>query len=115
MDRVQSYDPETGSWTDLPALPTPKGDHVVGVVGNELVVLGGWNEVFLNTVEAFDFTKRTWRSLPPLSTDRGYHGAVIHDGGFLLFGGVNGDPGAAQSYVLPVDTYALPANRSATH
>ena len=39
---VASFDPATGRWTDLPALPDPRSSHDAVVVGDTLYVFGGW-------------------------------------------------------------------------
>lgn len=37
-----SYDPATNKWTDLPDLPAPRSSHDAVVVGDKVVVVGGW-------------------------------------------------------------------------
>ena len=39
---VQSYDPKAKKWSDLPDLPAPRSSHDAAVVGDTLVVVGGW-------------------------------------------------------------------------
>jgi hypothetical protein len=39
---VAKFDPETKSWTDLPALPEPRSTHDAVVLGDRLYVVGGW-------------------------------------------------------------------------
>jgi hypothetical protein len=39
---VARFDPATGKWETLPPLPVPRSSHDVVVVGNTLVVVGGW-------------------------------------------------------------------------
>lgn len=39
---VARFDPATGKWEALPPLPVPRSSHDVVVVGNTLVVVGGW-------------------------------------------------------------------------
>jgi N-acetylneuraminic acid mutarotase len=39
---VARFDPVTGTWEALPPLPVPRSSHDVVVVGNTLVVVGGW-------------------------------------------------------------------------
>lgn len=40
---VQAFDPKAGRWADLPPLPAPRSSHDAVVVGDTLVVAGGWN------------------------------------------------------------------------
>jgi N-acetylneuraminic acid mutarotase len=39
---VASFDPATGKWTDLAALPEPRSSHDAVVLGDTLYVFGGW-------------------------------------------------------------------------
>ncbi len=36
------FDPATRKWEDLPSLPEPRSSHDVVVVGNKIIVTGGW-------------------------------------------------------------------------
>jgi hypothetical protein len=40
---VAAFDPASLRWSSLPPLPEPRSSHDIVVVGNELVVVGGWN------------------------------------------------------------------------
>ncbi len=40
---VARIDPETGVETRLPDLPTPRSSHMAAVMGDTLVIAGGWN------------------------------------------------------------------------
>jgi hypothetical protein len=42
QSQVQSFDPATGKWTDMPALPEPRSSHDAAVVGDCIYVVGGW-------------------------------------------------------------------------
>ncbi len=39
---VARFDPKSGKWEELPALPAGRSSHDVVVVGDKLVVVGGW-------------------------------------------------------------------------
>jgi N-acetylneuraminic acid mutarotase len=39
---VACFDPATGKWTDLPALPEARSSHDAAVLGDTLYVIGGW-------------------------------------------------------------------------
>lgn len=38
-----SFDPQTGRWTPLVSLPRPRSSHDIVVVGDRLIVVGGWS------------------------------------------------------------------------
>ena len=51
---------------------------VVVVVGNNIVVLGGWNgQGPLKAVESFNSERNTWEELPEMCQERYFHTAVI--------------------------------------
>jgi N-acetylneuraminic acid mutarotase len=68
-------------WTDFTstaALPTARGGHIAGIIGDLIYVFGGEgpgpvNGVF-NQTEVFDTTSRRWKSLDPMPLPR--HGTV---------------------------------------
>jgi N-acetylneuraminic acid mutarotase len=39
---VAAYDPEAGTWTNLPPLPAPRSSHDAAVIGDTIYVVGGW-------------------------------------------------------------------------
>lgn len=41
-DEAAAFDPLTGQWTDLPALPQVRSSHDAVAVGNRVYVFGGW-------------------------------------------------------------------------
>jgi N-acetylneuraminic acid mutarotase/uncharacterized GH25 family protein len=43
QDSFACFDPATGEWTDLPAMPSGRSSHDVAVVDGKLYVVGGWN------------------------------------------------------------------------
>ena len=48
------------------------------VVGNNIVVLGGYGEQGrLKSVESFNFERYTWQELPEMSEGRWMHTAVV--------------------------------------
>ena len=49
------------------------------VVGNNIVVLGGWGEQgrALKSVEVFNFERNTWQKLPEMSQARSYPTAAV--------------------------------------
>jgi N-acetylneuraminic acid mutarotase len=43
QDSFASFDPTTGKWTDLPALPAGRSSHDAAIIDGKLYVVGGWN------------------------------------------------------------------------
>ena len=54
------FDPKAGRWEALPPLPQPRSSHDVAVIGNQLMVIGGWNmqgldgNEWLDTIDVLD-------------------------------------------------------------
>jgi N-acetylneuraminic acid mutarotase len=67
------YDPKSSQWTSLPDLPAARSSHDAAVVGDQIVVLGGWNmkgsaetSVYHDTALVLDLKQTTpaWKSVP---------------------------------------------------
>jgi N-acetylneuraminic acid mutarotase len=64
------FDPATMKWESLPPLPEPRSSHDFAVVGDKLIVTGGWTlagsagEHWLDTLEVLDLSagKLEWKS-----------------------------------------------------
>jgi N-acetylneuraminic acid mutarotase len=98
------FDPKTRMWESLPPLPEPRSSHDVVVIGDKLIVVGGWTlrgqepSVWLDTIEIMDLSakKLEWKSIQQpfkrraliAAADSGKmyvmggfdeHGKVVHD------------------------------------
>ncbi len=64
------FDPATMKWEPLPPLPQPRSSHDVVVIGDKLIVSGGWTlkgaepTEWMDTVETLDLAgdKPVWKS-----------------------------------------------------
>ena len=69
---VARFHPATGTWETLPPLPVPRSSHDVVVVGNTLVVVGGWTlkgkekTEWPDSIELLDLAapSLTWKRAP---------------------------------------------------
>jgi Kelch motif len=90
------FDPGTGQWQQLPSLPEPRSSHDVVVVGDQLVVVGGWTlkgkkgTEWPATMEVLDLAAATlrWRSIPQPIKRRALVAAAL-DGKIYVIGGFN--------------------------
>jgi N-acetylneuraminic acid mutarotase len=72
LSEAARFDPKTRRWEALPSLPTPRSSHEVVIVGDKVLVLGGWNmrgrdpSVWADTIEVLDLgaVPLRWRSIP---------------------------------------------------
>jgi hypothetical protein len=67
---VARFDPATGKWEALPALPVARSSHDVVVIGNQLIVTAGWNmkggtQDWMETLAVLDLSAKTpsWKSV----------------------------------------------------
>ncbi|HYZ52892.1 MAG TPA: protein kinase [Streptosporangiaceae bacterium] len=81
---VQRFDPATGQWTQLKAMPSAASDLGAAVIDGQLVTVGGESpgSVF-TTVRAYNLATSTWSSLPNLAAAR--HGAAVTAIGNTLY------------------------------
>lgn len=64
------FNPKTMKWEPLPPLPEPRSSHDVVVIGDKLIVVGGWTlkgeqpSVWLDTLEILDLSakKPAWKT-----------------------------------------------------
>lgn len=97
---VQSFDPKTKAWSDLPDLPAPRSSHDAAVVGDTLVVVGGWAMAAGKTSEWATDTltlnladpKAKWVSVKQPFVRRAL-AAAAHDGKVYAVGGLLEDGG----------------------
>jgi len=96
---VQKYDPSEKKWTNLAELPAGRSSHDAVVVGDTLVVVGGWNmkgvagkNEWHNNALTLDLTnaKSTWKSIEQPFSRRALT-AAEQDGKVLVFGGLTSD------------------------
>jgi hypothetical protein len=93
---VARFDPATGKWEALPSLPVPRSSHDVVVVGNTLVVVGGWTlkgkekTEWPDSIELLDLSAPSlaWKRAPQPFKRRALIAAAI-DGKVHVLGGFN--------------------------
>jgi hypothetical protein len=93
---VARFDPATGKWEALPSLPVPRSSHDVVVVGNTLVVVGGWTlkgkekTEWPDSIELLDLSAPSlaWKRAPQPFKRRALIAATV-DGKVHVLGGFN--------------------------
>ena len=97
---VQSFDAKTKKWTDLPELPAGRSSHDAVVVGDTLVVVGGWNmkgaakSEWHTTTVTLDLAdaQAKWKSLEQPFSRRALTAAVL-DGRVYVIAGMTSEGG----------------------
>lgn len=96
---VAAFDPKVGVWSALPPLPAARSSHDVVVVGDTLVVVGGWHmrgrgvsPVWHDTAVIFDLAdpRATWKHIPQPFERRALTATVVGTKVYVL-GGMNAD------------------------
>ncbi|MEZ6072964.1 MAG: DUF1668 domain-containing protein [Pirellulales bacterium] len=98
-DVVRRYDPATGAWSDMPALPEPRSSHDAIVHDGKLYVIGGWilagegHGQWHDTAWVLDLNdeKAEWQALPaPPFKNRALAVAAV-GGKIYALGGMTSD------------------------
>ena len=72
------YNVKTEQIHMLPPMRCKRWGCTAVVVGNNIVVLGGFGEQGeLKSVESFNFERNTWQELPEMSRAKHWHTAVV--------------------------------------
>jgi len=89
VDNAAVFDPSTGDWSPLPAMPTARAGAGAGVIDGKIHVAGGMdaNGASVDTLEVYDPTNGVWSSAPAMRTGRDNPGVAILDGKLYVFGG----------------------------
>ena len=128
ITNVWIYSITNNSWSAGPSLPSAVGAPAVTLVGRNVHVISGLNEVgttFMNTTEhcvmSLDNQAAGWTSAAPLPTPRNHAGCVTLNGLIYVIGGqdvlneTGGNMAAVEAYNPTTDTWAteapLPAGR----
>lgn len=88
---VEEYDPETDTWCQKTAMPTPRDGLVAAVVNDKIYAVGGRDSVgYLSTNEEYDPATDTWVSKTPMSAPRSEFAVAVVDGKIYATGGWDG-------------------------
>ena len=100
------YDPAADRWRELAPPPVPRGAAVAGVVGDELLLAGGFapSQGELARLDVYDFTTGTWRRGPDMAQAR-EHAAGAASGGRLYVLGGRADPAAATGNLVTAERF----------
>ncbi|OBG69075.1 serine/threonine-protein kinase [Mycobacterium sp. E3305] len=86
----ERFDPQSGAWTKLVGMPTPRGSYGATYIDGRIVVVGGEEPTMvLNVVEMYDIADAKWSTLAPMPTAR--HAEVVATVGNTVYciGGAN--------------------------
>jgi len=87
---LERFDPQSGTWTKLVDMPTPRGSFGATFIDGRIVAVGGEEPTMvLNVVEMYDIADGKWSTLAPMPTAR--HAEVVATVGNTVYciGGAN--------------------------
>jgi serine/threonine-protein kinase PknK len=86
----ERFDPQSGTWTKLVGMPTPRGSYGATFIDGRIVAVGGEEPTqVLGVAEMYDVADGKWSTLPPMPTPR--HAEVVATVGNTVYciGGAN--------------------------
>jgi non-specific serine/threonine protein kinase len=84
---LDAYDTATGTWTELPDMPTARGGLGAAALDGKLYAFGGEYPKVYGRVEEYDPTTQAWRRMKEMPTPRHGIGAVTLNGWIHVIGG----------------------------
>jgi N-acetylneuraminic acid mutarotase len=95
LGTMEMFDTETGKWSTLQPMPTPRNHHSIAYLDGKIYAMGGrvgscysngWSSnVWMN--EAYDIASNTWSTRAPMPTARSGTGIGVLDGKIYMLGG----------------------------
>lgn len=103
-----SFDPASGEWTDLPALPEPRSSHDAAVIGDTVYVVGGWSmqgpdmTTWHKTAWSCDLSaaSKEWKQLPEPPFKRRALSLAAHKGKLYCIGGMQDTGGPTRAVAV---------------
>lgn len=86
----ERFDPQSGKWTKLVGMPTPRGSYGAAYIDGRIVAVGGEEPTqVLGVAEMYTIADGKWTTLPPMPTPR--HAEVVATVGNTVYciGGAN--------------------------
>ena len=77
LNDVFMYDCKTGKITVLPSMLEKRYACCAVITGNTIIVMGGWNKIYLNSMECFTIGGSSWKRLPAMNIAMSYAVAEV--------------------------------------
>ena len=84
---MERYDTRENQWELMPDMQQGRYEPGCAVFSHLIVVAGGYEDGFLNTVEAYDTNTGTWSSLPKMTKRRTDLSCAVHNQELYVLGG----------------------------
>lgn len=92
LSTVECFDPESGVWTEMLDMPTPRSGHSLISYSDKLLLIGGYDgKMWLNSVLELSNLKEIgdWNELSPMEHRRSYFTATVLGSELYIIGGRN--------------------------
>ncbi|XP_021932600.1 kelch-like protein 10 isoform X2 [Zootermopsis nevadensis] len=92
-DVIETYDTRADRWINMEEVDPfgPRGYHGTAVIGFNIYVLGGFNDVeYLNSCRCFNAVTKTWSEVAPMNSCRSYFCVAVLGEVVYAIGGHNG-------------------------
>jgi N-acetylneuraminic acid mutarotase len=86
----ERFDPQSGTWTKLVDMPTPRGSYGATFIDGRIVAVGGEEPTrVLGVAEMYDIADGKWTTLPPMPTPRHAEAVATVGNTVYCIGGAN--------------------------
>ncbi|HWY01612.1 MAG TPA: kelch repeat-containing protein [Mycobacterium sp.] len=86
----ERFDPQSGAWTKLVDMPTPRGSYGATFIDGRIVAVGGEEPTrVLGVAEMYDIADGKWTTLPPMPTPRHAEAVATVGNTMYCIGGAN--------------------------
>ncbi|MGK2881530.1 MAG: Kelch repeat-containing protein [Mycobacterium sp.] len=111
LQTVETFDPQTGTWTSQPPIPIPIHHATAAVFRGEVVVIGGTSDQLAEASnKVFVFRGGTWTELPSLTHARAAAAATVVGDKIIVVGGQNAKELIPQTEVFDGTSWSDAAN-----
>lgn len=104
LDTMWRFSPEPATWQKMPPMNHPRIKPAVGIVNDQILVAGGSDPTYLDSVEIFDPSTQSWTELNPLPEVMYGMADCTCNGTLFLIGGQMDDHGQSTVYGYDLET-----------
>ena len=105
LDSVESYNPQSNTWSNLPSMTTARGRFDIAQIGNRLYACGGSNgQRDLRSAEVYDPAENAWKRLNNMTYERSSPAVTSLGNRIFVIGGFSGSIPIKTCEVFDTDT-----------
>ena len=86
--KFEVYNISDQIWTNLPAMPTPRQNPMLSIIGDKVYVIGGMKtRELISLVEVFNLKSNTWEKGLEIPEIGFYSGSIVHENKIFVLDG----------------------------